>query len=89
MTVAAAGKVSTAAPADRAGDLPRPAPAKLTDEQRRQFERDGFLIVPEALPMAMVERLLEVVDRLYEQGCGRRGCRRPNRRSGVSGSSSP
>ena len=50
----------------------------LADAQRRDFERDGFLVIPEALPAAMVERLLEVTDRLYaegvaEQGLGERG----------------
>jgi ectoine hydroxylase len=50
----------------------RPASVKLTEEQRQQFARDGFLVVPDALPPAMVERLLAAVDRLYEQGlCGK------------------
>src|SRR6266567_2506485 len=48
-----------ASPSQRtAGECERPTPAKLTDDQRRQFERDGFLVVPEALSPAMVERLL-------------------------------
>ena len=40
----------------------------LTGQQRDDFERDGFLVVPQALPPAMAGRLLEACDRLYEQG---------------------
>jgi ectoine hydroxylase len=36
----------------------------LTEEEKRAFERDGFLIVPEALPGRLVEELTAVVDRL-------------------------
>jgi hypothetical protein len=59
-------------------ETPRPAPAKLTEEQRLQFERDGFLVVPEALPPAVVERLLAVVDRLYEEGLPEKGLSKTN-----------
>jgi ectoine hydroxylase len=38
-----------------------------TEEQRRRFERDGFLIVPDALPPEWVERLAAAVDRLYDK----------------------
>jgi ectoine hydroxylase len=40
----------------------------LSPEQRKRFDSDGFLIVEDALPPDTVERLLEVVDRLYEEG---------------------
>ena len=46
--------------------------AILTERQRAAFERDGFLIVPDALPPAMVGRLTEVVDRLYAEGVAAR-----------------
>jgi hypothetical protein len=42
--------------------------ARLTEEDRERFERDGYLIIPGALPEALVERLSAVVDRLYERG---------------------
>src|SRR5688572_15562199 len=58
--------------------IERPEPARLTDEQRRQFERDGFLHLPGALPPALVERLLAVVDRLYEQGLAEKGLSKTN-----------
>src|SRR5437899_5281961 len=74
-----AAEESPVAPVDRAPDLPRPPAARLTDEQRRQFERDGFLVIPEALPPAMVERLLAVVDRLYDQGLREQGLSETNR----------
>ena len=48
-------------------------PALLTPEQRAAFERDGFLMVPDALPPDMVTRLLTVVDRLYTEGAQRDG----------------
>src|SRR5437868_6290970 len=69
------------APAKRApanGGIARGETAKLTDEQRRQFERDGFLIVPDALPAALVERLLDVVDWLYEGGLQEKGLSKTN-----------
>ena len=40
----------------------------ITTQQRDDFERDGFLIVRNALPAEMVERLLAVADRLHEEG---------------------
>lgn len=43
-------------------------PTLITDEQRAAFERDGFLVVRNALSPLLVERLLTVVDRLYEKG---------------------
>jgi Phytanoyl-CoA dioxygenase (PhyH) len=38
----------------------------LTAEQRRSFDEDGFLIVPNALPAEAVRRLIEAGDRLAE-----------------------
>ena len=39
----------------------------LTPEQRLAFERDGFLVVPNALPADMVAHLLDVVERIYKE----------------------
>jgi hypothetical protein len=36
----------------------------LTAEERQQFETEGYLIVPDALPATQIERLLAAVDRL-------------------------
>ena len=36
----------------------------LTEEERTQFERDGFIVVDNALPASMVEGLIKAVDRL-------------------------
>jgi ectoine hydroxylase-related dioxygenase (phytanoyl-CoA dioxygenase family) len=47
--------------------------AMLTDEQRARFERDGFLVVPGALPQDLVARLLAAVDRIYEKGAREEG----------------
>jgi ectoine hydroxylase len=47
--------------------------AVLTEEQREAFERDGFLVIPDALPPDMVERLVRVADRLYEAGVAEEG----------------
>ncbi len=40
----------------------------LTEEQRESFEHNGFLLLPDALHPAQVDRLLEVADQLYEKG---------------------
>ncbi|HZP84172.1 MAG TPA: phytanoyl-CoA dioxygenase family protein [Chthonomonadaceae bacterium] len=53
-------------------------PAVLSAEQRAAFERDGFLVVPDALPLDMVARLTEVVDRLYERGLREQGLSKTN-----------
>ena len=37
---------------------------RLTPEQRRAFDEDGFLVVPDALPAEAVGRLVEACDRL-------------------------
>lgn len=39
---------------------------RLEPEQRRSFDEDGFLVVPNALPAETVERLVEACDRLAE-----------------------
>jgi len=49
-------------------------PASPPDAQRSAaFERDGFLVVPSALPPEMVARVTEAVDRLYEEGVSKEG----------------
>lgn len=53
-------------------------PAQLTDEQRQRFEQDGFLVVPNALPPEMVERLTATCDRLYERGVAEEGLSQVN-----------
>jgi hypothetical protein len=39
---------------------------RLTPEQRRAFDEDGFLVVPNALPAETVRQLVEASDRLAE-----------------------
>ena len=39
----------------------------LSDDERLEFEENGFLIVEDALPPEMVENLIAVVDRLDAQ----------------------
>ena len=36
----------------------------LTQKERAQFEKDGFIIVENALPASMIDGLIEAVDRL-------------------------
>lgn len=48
-------------------------PTLLTPQQRDNFNRDGFLVVRNALPPDMLDRLLAVVDRLYNEGVAREG----------------
>jgi ectoine hydroxylase-related dioxygenase (phytanoyl-CoA dioxygenase family) len=45
----------------------------LTEDQRERFERDGFLVIPDALSEPLVERLLLAVDRCYEKGLREEG----------------
>src|SRR4051812_35223239 len=52
--------------------------ARLTEEQRASFERDGFLVVPGALPPEMVERLAAAADRLYTEGVAASGLSKAN-----------
>ena len=44
---------------------------RLTTEQRRSFEEDGFLVVPGALPAETVARLVEAGDRLAQPLLGK------------------
>lgn len=50
----------------------------LTEQQRQDFERDGFLVVPNALSPEMLERLVATTDRLYEQGRREQGLSKAN-----------
>ena len=45
----------------------------LTDDERTKFERDGFIIVENALPESMVADLIQAVDRVKpgDGGLGR------------------
>jgi ectoine hydroxylase-related dioxygenase (phytanoyl-CoA dioxygenase family) len=52
--------------------------AVLTEEQRRVFERDGFLVVENALTPELLDRLLGAVDRLYEEGSREKGLSKAN-----------
>ena len=45
----------------------------LTDEQRQSFDRDGFLVVPGALPDDLRTRLEAACDRLYAEGLAAEG----------------
>ena len=45
-----------------------PTDVRLPPEQRRQFEEQGFLVVPNALPPTMVDRLNAAIDRLRAEG---------------------
>ena len=48
----------------------------LTPEQSRFFEENGYLVVPGALDGAMVRRVVDAVDRIYEQGVRQEGLNR-------------
>ena len=53
-------------------------PAVLSPEQRTAFERDGFLVVPGALPPDLTDRLIGVVDDLYATGVAAEGLSKSN-----------
>jgi ectoine hydroxylase len=53
---------STAVPA--AGD---PATTPMSKEQREQFDRDGYLVIPNALSAEEVAHYTEVIDRIYAE----------------------
>jgi ectoine hydroxylase len=38
---------------------------QITDEQRADFDRDGYLIIRDAIPPGLLERLIEAQDRVY------------------------
>jgi ectoine hydroxylase-related dioxygenase (phytanoyl-CoA dioxygenase family) len=52
--------------------------AVLTEEQRHRFERDGFLVVEDALEPHLLGRLSAAVDRLYEEGVREKGLSKAN-----------
>lgn len=39
----------------------------ITDEQRADFDRDGYFIARNAIPPELMERLIEAQDRVYAQ----------------------
>jgi ectoine hydroxylase-related dioxygenase (phytanoyl-CoA dioxygenase family) len=39
----------------------------ISDEQRSAFDRDGYFIVRDAIPAALLERLIEAQDRVYAE----------------------
>lgn len=49
------------------------SPVLLTDEQRQRFDRDGFLVLRDALPQEFVSRLIEAADRLFDAGVAKDG----------------
>lgn len=52
--------------------------AVLTEAQRQDFERDGFLVVPGALSSEMLDRLVSAADRLYAEGVAAEGLSKAN-----------
>jgi ectoine hydroxylase len=46
---------------------------RLTDQQRQEFEQNGFLVIPNALPQPALARLTAAVDRLYADGVREHG----------------
>ena len=44
-----------------------PATTPMSKEQREQFDRDGYLVIPNALSAAEVAHYNEVIDRIYEE----------------------
>ena len=45
----------------------------LAQEQRDAFERDGFLVIPDAIPLELVDQLLAATDRLCQEGLAQEG----------------
>ena len=45
----------------------------LTDDERQQFDRDGFFVVDDALSPAMVEELTTAADRIDAETRARDG----------------
>ena len=45
----------------------------LTEEERRQFEEDGFFIVRDVLPLDLVDKLIPIVDRLDAEARRQKG----------------
>ena len=50
----------------------------LTEEERRQFEEDGFFVVRDVLPLDLVAQLIPIVDRLDAEARRKRGWKAPN-----------
>lgn len=48
-------------------------PGLLSPEQQSAFDRDGFLLVQDALPADLLERLTATTDRLFHEGLQARG----------------
>ena len=50
-----------------------PATTPMSKEQREQFDRDGYLVIPNALSAAEVAHYTDVIDRIYaeEEAAGR------------------
>jgi ectoine hydroxylase len=46
---------------------------RLTDQQRQEFEQNGFLVIPNALPQPALTRLTAAVDRLFTDGVREHG----------------
>jgi ectoine hydroxylase len=46
---------------------------RLTAQQRQEFEQNGFLVIPNALPQPALARLTAAVDRLYADGVREHG----------------
>lgn len=40
----------------------------LTDDQKRQFIRDGFVVLPQIVPQEKVDEILEITDGAYHSG---------------------
>jgi phytanoyl-CoA dioxygenase PhyH len=73
LSVAGSEPAMATASVKAASELPRPEPSRLTPEQRHQFERDGFMVIPDALTLEWVERLLSMVDGLSARGIQEQG----------------
>jgi len=40
---------------------------QINDQQRADFDRDGYFIIRDAIPPELLERLIEAQDRVYAQ----------------------
>jgi hypothetical protein len=67
--------VEAAATKSMAAEVAVPAEetVRLTPEQKAAFDRDGFLVVRDALAPDLVERLITVADRLFDVGVAKDG----------------
>ena len=46
---------------------------RLTDDERQEFEQNGFLILENAIPDDLMQRLVPIVDRLDAQRRAKEG----------------